>query len=223
MLFMRKVLKHIADSFFLKKYDPSPSVRRMLKTLYPVIDWKRVEFYEGLPWFTRFIAPYVTAQALPDFYSFGKFRIYLKKFDEDRAQCLADIAHEGFHVLQAHHFLKGYGFGFFRGFMIFYLALFAKQGYRMNSFEIPAYDQEYRFLDKCSKNGVHGMVPAITPNILEKIVGENDLIFKAAPPSEKPKAWLLLLSIPLCLLIALVRPIADLIVFIFVKLPFNFF
>src|SRR4051812_15651792 len=87
-------------NFRLKKYEPLPATMHLLADLYPGVDWKRVDFYQGLPWFTPGVAPYVTAQALPQFYSFGRFRIYLTKFDETRAQCLADIVHEAFHIMQ---------------------------------------------------------------------------------------------------------------------------
>jgi hypothetical protein len=128
----------IRNSFFLKRHHILPGTQKLLAELYPGVDWSRVSFYEGLPWFTGFVAPYVTAQALPDFYSFGRYRIYLKKFDESRAQCIADIVHEAFHLLQAMHFLRGYGIGFLRGFMVHYNALFLKYGYRQNPFEVPA-------------------------------------------------------------------------------------
>src|SRR3954467_12050481 len=126
---LRKIsslLQSIPDSFFLKKQNPMPSTIHLLHQLYPGVDWGRVDFYEGLPWFTPVVAPYVTAQALPQFYSFGRFRIYLTKFDETRAQCLADVVHEAFHIMQAMHFTKGYGIGFFRGWMLYYIAYFFK-------------------------------------------------------------------------------------------------
>ena len=124
--FEMKTLQLIKNRFFLKKHTPLPSTMELLKNLYPQVDWKRVEFFEGLPWFTGIIAPFVTAQALPHFYSFSKYRIYLIRFDESRAQCLADIVHEGFHVLQAMQFSKGYGLGFLRGLMVYYNALFLR-------------------------------------------------------------------------------------------------
>lgn len=186
---------------------------KMLSVIYPTLDWDRVSFYEGLPWFTPLVAPYVTAQVLPDFYSFGKYRIYLKKIDESRAQCLADIAHEGFHILQAMHFGKGYGIGFLRGFMIYYLVLFFTQGYRMNSLEIPAYDQEYRFLSYCSKHGLHGIIPKVRPQALTEISKEKDLIFRSARLEKKINPLLLLVSFVLCILIAVLRPLCDVIVF----------
>src|SRR3954470_8544878 len=101
--------RDISGRFFLRRHYPLPVTMEVLKHLYPEMDWSRVTFHEGLPWFTPLVAPFVTAQALPDFYSCTRFRIYLRKFDESRAQCIADIAHEAFHILQAMQHARGYG------------------------------------------------------------------------------------------------------------------
>src|SRR5436190_1063345 len=92
--------KSVRESFFLRRHFPNEATMQVLRNIYPRVDWNRVDFYEGLPWFTPIVAPYVNAQALPQFYSFGRFRIYLRKFDESRAQNVADIVHEAFHVMQ---------------------------------------------------------------------------------------------------------------------------
>jgi hypothetical protein len=206
-------LREIKRNFFLKKHYPSASTIELLKELYPTVDWTRVDFYEGLPWFTPFIAPYVSAQALPRFYSFGGYRIYLKTFDESRAQCLADIVHEGFHIMQAMQFWKGYGVGFLRGLMVYYNALFFTHGYRSNPFEIPAYDQEFRFLDYCSKLGFHGIIPKLPAHPFGPIPKESGLIFTRSLFKYEGSRLILLGSFLVCLLIALVKPLADVIVF----------
>jgi hypothetical protein len=211
---LKEIFSHVKSNFFLKKYTPSESTMKLLRDLYPQVDWKRVDFYEGLPWFTPMVAPYVTAQALPKFYSLSRFCIYLKKFDESRAQCISDIVHEAFHVMQAMNFWNGYGFGFFRGWLIYYIAVFAKQGYRTNPFEVPAYDQEFRFLNYCQKHGVHGIVPKVPHNAFINICDEHTLVFKEYKYRyEGP--WLLLAgSFLFCLITAVLKPVVDLLVFI---------
>jgi hypothetical protein len=204
------------NNFFLRRHEPLPSTIQLLRDLYPNVNWNRVEFYEGLPWFTPAVAPYVTCQALPQFYSFSKFRIYIKKFDEGRARCLADIVHEAFHVMQAMHFARGYGFGFFRIWMLYYVAVFMKHGYRQNPFEVPAYDQEFRFMSWCEKNRVHGIVPAVHPDspILVHAKNETPLVFKEYK-FRYQDSWIFLpLSFLFCLFISLVRPAADLVVYV---------
>lgn len=208
----------IRSSFFLRKHVPKESTMQILRTLYPTVDWSRVDFYEGLPWFTPLVAPYVTAQALPQFYSFSKYRIYLRKFDESRAQCLADIVHEGFHVMQAMHFWKGYGIGFLRGLMVYYNALFFHHGYRSNPFEIPAYDQEFRFLAYCQKYGLHGIAPKATPDAFEALARESSLIFRNPEFRYEENVFSLTGSFLMCTFIAFIKPVVDLLVF-----PFRIF
>lgn len=199
----------IKTSFFLRKHTPRAETIQLLYDIYPQVNWSRVDFYEGLPWFTPLVAPYVTAQALPDFYSFGRFRIYLKKFDEDRAQCISDIVHEAFHVLQGMHFAKGYGFGFFRIWMVYYIAFFTKYGYRNNPFEIPAYDQEYRFLQYCRRLGLHGIHPAIPRNAFIGVASEKDLVFPDIKFKYGENILMFAGGILFCAVVTIIKPIAD--------------
>lgn len=212
--FFGKIKLLSKNNFYLRKHTPLPSTIKLLQDLYPRVNWKRVDFYEGLPWFTPLVAPYVTAQAIPQFYSFGRYCIYLKKFDESRAQCLADIVHEGFHIMQAMQFMEGYGLGFLRGLMVYYNALFYKYGYRQNPFEIPAYNQEYRFLEYCNKHHIAGVEPKVPPHALDGVRNEKELVFNHFPFSYKENYAVLAGSFLLCALIAIVRPPADLVVFI---------
>jgi hypothetical protein len=213
LLTLKSMLLNAKSHFFLRRHRPLESTLNILKDLYPNVNWDRVDFYEGLPWFTPAIAPYVTAQALPQFYSFGRYSIYLKKFDESRVQCLADIVHEAFHVMQASHFSKGYGFGFFRGWMIYYIALFYKYGYRQNPFEIEAYDYEYRFLAYCEKNGLHGIEPPISPGALKHISKDKQLVNHAYNFRYGESFLVLGSSFIFCILVALLKPVIDLLVF----------
>lgn len=207
---------HVAgNNLFLKKIIPQPTTLVLLRSLYPTVNWKRVSFYEGLPWFTPAVAPYVTAQALPDFYSIGRYCIYLRKWDESRVQCLADLMHEGFHVLQAMQFRKGYGLGFLRIWMVYYIACFFKSGYHHNPFEIPAYDQEYRFLEYCARNGLHGIQPKADRSELLNVACTPALIFKKISFKYTGTNSAFFTSFLLCFLITFVKPLADLLVWIF--------
>jgi hypothetical protein len=214
---MKSILSFFCSArkhFFLKKYTLSDSTMAMLKTIYPTIDWTRVDVYEGLPWFTPFFVPFVTAQALPQFYSCSRYSIYIRTMDESRAQCLADIVHEGYHILQAMQFGKGYGIGFFRGLMLYYIALYLKYGYRENPFEIPAFDQEYRFLNYCEKHHIHGIEPKVPLHAFQNIGQESSLIFTAYTFRYKESILRLLLSFVGCVLITIIKPFADTIVFL---------
>lgn len=210
---VEEIFHSFRNNFFLKKHIPLKSTMKLLEDLYPSVDWKRVDFYEGLPWFTPMIAPYVTAQALPQFYSFSRYSIYIKVFDESRAQCLADVIHEGYHIMQAMQFWKGYGLGFFRGLMVYYIALFQKYGYRSNPFEITAYDQEFRFLDYCIKHGLHGIMPQVPPGAFKNIFHETSLVFKKYPYTYTENYLLLAGSLFFCSLVTILKPFADLLIF----------
>jgi hypothetical protein len=207
-------LRNYRKNFFRKRYYPSPTTMKLLRDIYPCVDWSRVHFYAGLPWFTPPVAPYVTAQALPRFYSFGGFAIYLKHLDESRAQCLADIVHEAFHIMQAMSFRRGYGLGFVRGWMIYYLAEFMRHGYRKNPFEIPAYNQEFRFLSYCSRLGIRGMVPRVEPGAFVNIAQEPELVFRKCE-FEYTGKWIELIgSFFVCVAISIMKPVADVAIYI---------
>jgi hypothetical protein len=205
--------KTAKSNFRLRKYTPTPSTMQLLRDIYPGVNWNRVDFYEGLPWFTPSVAPYVTAQALPQFYSLGRFRIYLTKFDESRAQCIADVVHEAFHIMQAMHFMKGYGIGFFRGWMLYYIAYFGKYGYRNNPFEIPAYNQEYRFLQYCEENNIAGILPAIPEGAFNNIKQAKSLVFPRYEFRYRDNPLLLLGSLLFCTIVTLLKPLIDLCLF----------
>jgi hypothetical protein len=214
---VKNIIGSINKNFFLKKQTPLPTTLQLLKDLYPTVNWNRVDFYEGLPWYTPFIAPYVNAQALPQFYSFNRFSIYLIKFDESRAQCLADIVHEGMHVLQGMRFWKGYGLGMLRGFTIFYSAFFVKYGYRNNPLEIPAYDQEFRFLDFCEKHNLHGITPKVDTSELKDIYRESSLVFEEFKFRYRDNFILLPVGFIFSTLVAIIKPILDALLF-FIRL-----
>jgi hypothetical protein len=208
-------LRTYRRNFFRRRHRPEPSTIKLLQDIYPNVDWRRVRFYEGLPWFTPPVAPYVTAQALPHFYSFGGFCIYLKRFDETRAQCLADIIHEAYHVMQAMKFGRGYGIGFLRGWMIYYLAEFVKHGYRKNAFEVPAYNQEFRFLSYCLRLGIRGMISQVKPGAFDNISNERELVFPTFSYRYKGSFFTLIGSFFVCVAITIVKPVADLALFVF--------
>lgn len=44
-------------SFFTKKQRLSNSTKNLLVSVYPTINWARVDLYEGLPWFTKIFTP----------------------------------------------------------------------------------------------------------------------------------------------------------------------
>jgi hypothetical protein len=193
-----------------KKFYPAHTTLSLLQRLYPDLDTSRLVFYEGLPWYSRKFAPYLTAQALPSFYSFGCFDIFLLSYNEEDPRCLADIVHECYHIMQAQQYLKGFGAGFLRGFTIYYAAWFFKSGYRQNPFEVPAYEQEYAFLRWCSAANIRSGFPADT--------GFNQMVRYKLARVASPEIWWMIPAFLLCVVLAVLKPFADILYFLYSRI-----
>jgi len=117
---LERFLEGYIQSLFPRRFYPSERIMNILKVIYPSLNWKQIRFYEGIPWFAKYVAPYVTAQALPATYSLRRLNIHVTKYDEDSCSVLADIVHEAYHMVQYERFWKGWGLGFFRPFIVYY-------------------------------------------------------------------------------------------------------
>jgi len=129
----------------------------VLQHVYPTIDWQKVRFYHGLPWFIR--GGFVNAIVLPATWGRRGIHVYFRDYRADSFYNLMTVVHEGFHVLQYRDL--GAGVGFFRRFMIYYLSeylqLFIRNiknntrehasqiAYEKHPMEIPAYAYEAAF------------------------------------------------------------------------------
>jgi len=118
------------------------------------------------------------------------------------------------YIVQGMRFWNGYGFGILRGFTVYYSALFTKFGYRNNPFEIPAYDQKFRFMSFCEKHNQHGIKPEIDTTILKKIYTETPLIFRNYQFHYAGNYFILAISFVFCLILALIKPLIDGFVFL---------
>lgn len=146
--------------FFPKPIEPPEYVSFLLKGMYPTVDWTKVYFYEGLPWF---LPKWTSAIVLPAALHHQSIRIYFSDFRAEDAVGLSTIVHEGMHVLQASDLWKAKGLGFFRGYVVWYLGLYFhtlwqnlgkypakeywKKSYRYHPMEIPAYQQGDDFFE----------------------------------------------------------------------------
>lgn len=97
--------------------------------------------------------------------------------------------------------------------MVYYNAFFIKYGYRQNPFEVPAYDQETRFLKLCEQYGLTDKNLSQNAKVLENISRHPDLIIKKVTSNYKENYFLLFGSFVFCLVVALIKPIADLFIF----------
>jgi hypothetical protein len=187
---------------FGKKKDIG-NFREILTALYPTINFDRIRFYEGIPWFAGFVAPYVTAQALPHTYSFSKLNIYIKNFDLNKCGTQADVVHEAFHIQQYLHFNKGFGFGFFRSMLAYYYAYFLTLGYMKNPFEIPAYAQEFKYQRFCDVN--KGLSEA---EFLEKIKS-SDMVTQGIEFKYTGKKIILVPAFIFAVGVAILKPLLE--------------
>lgn len=139
----------------------------MLKDMFPLIEWEKLSFCKGIPFYMRLSKAIATA--LPNAFSKDKIIIYIKDYDlinpDNR---LAIIVHELVHVHQYQALTRSKSlffpeFGFFRSFLTHYLAwyiqcflnnLFLKklsfqqasfEAYRFQPFEQEAYLFEHQF------------------------------------------------------------------------------
>lgn len=134
-------------------------VKNMLQKLYPNLNLEKIYFYDGMPWFM--MHGFAIGITLPGTYNLQGVNIYLNDYNPQAEKCMTTIVHEMFHVQQYYDLNKGYGIGFLRPFMVFYLADYfrmfikclrtpgwksaANTAYEIHPMEMPAYRQEYEF------------------------------------------------------------------------------
>lgn len=177
----------------------------LLTKLYPTIDWSRVIFLSGLPFW---VSSGTTAITLPDPIDPWRFRIYLgSQTDFCDPSDMATLVHEAFHVAQFMSVANGYGLGFFRPAFIAYIACHFAHGYDDNPFEVGAYEQESRFRACYKKNAVCDCstgAPLFSDKALEGLVACNGELVIAKPRAPYCETPWWLLAVPLVALIAII-------------------
>ncbi len=143
----------------IQKIFPKPrklpeSLCTLLREMYPNIPWKKVQFYEGMPWF----APrWASAIVLPHHWYYRTMCVFFKKFEFHTPSGISTLVHEAMHVQQAYELQHKISWGFNQGFIIYYnilsvirtfqllgkvpLKSLNTMAYRTHPMEIPAYNQ----------------------------------------------------------------------------------
>lgn len=209
---MFQIVSNFTHWFKPQEIEKPECVLKLLQTIYPTVDWSKVKFYDGLPWFVSF-SPATTAITLPGFYGINNINIYFKNFDPCTCYGLSTIIHEGFHVLQYNDIGTG-GLGWIRLFMIEYFACTIANGYDNNPFEIPAYEQGSKFLKCCNEPICDCTTKPSTFNqdaLNELIKKCPDLIKKESGFKYSCGFFPALLGAIITLIIAILYPIVDLI------------
>lgn len=214
---MFDALKDFTNWFNPPEIEKPECVVKLLETIYPTVDWSKVKFYDGLPWFTSSFSSGTTAITLPGTYGVNNINIYFKDFDPCSCAGLGTIVHEGFHVLQYNDIGTG-GVGWIRLFMIQYLACCIKLGkncYDDHPMEIPAYEYEEQFLECCKKLDkpicdCSTTPPTFNQNALDQLVKDcPDLIRESSGYKYDCGFWSALLATIVVIIIAALLPVID--------------
>lgn len=151
---MFEILRKLINLSFPKEIEKPECVLRLLEAIYPTVDWSKVRFYDGLPWFAR-LSQGTNAITLPGKYGLDSIHIYFQDFNPCTCEGMGTIIHEGFHVLQ-YNDIGTFGVGWIRPFMIQYFACCFKLGkdcYDEHPMENGAYDFEDDFLEAYCYDG----------------------------------------------------------------------
>lgn len=192
----------------------------ILQHIYPTINWAKVRFYKGLPWFIS--GSFVGAIVLPATWGRRGIHAYFRNYRSGSFSNLMTVIHEGFHVLQYRDL--GAGVGFFRRFMLYYLSdylqLFFRNirknnreiasqiAYDKHPMELPAYAYEAAFQKYAIDQ--KGMIYTndIPPELIRSTCGYQPQI--AFP--------YLLMGILVTFAFMLIKPLAEL-CFLFIAAP----
>jgi hypothetical protein len=130
----------LQEWFFPPPIEPPVEVVRLLRTVYPTLDFEAVSFHLGLPHLIRTFG--YGAITIPALFARRRTRIYLrpKVWDPVSVEGLGTLVHEAFHALQAQE--AGWGAGPFRPFILLYFAAGAANGFRYRGH--PMEEEAYR-------------------------------------------------------------------------------
>lgn len=127
--------------------------QKLLAFLYPNVDWTRVIFYSGMPFW---VSSSTVGLTIPDPLSMSAFRVYLRNTDfcidtGTESDPISALVHEAFHIQQFMGSVGGgYGSGWLRPGFFNYLVCWISCGFSTdenagNAFEDGAYQQEHCF------------------------------------------------------------------------------
>lgn len=162
---LRRRARRLWDWLFPPRVELPEEVRRLITSVYPTLDLRRVSFHRGLPHLLRGVA---SGMALPAVLSPVRCRIYIEARHWDTASVsgLGLLLHEAFHALQMQE--AGPGLGLLRPFLVLYLACAAGNGflYHRHPMERDAYRVagRSRSLFECA-DGAPGCVSVPTSDL----------------------------------------------------------
>lgn len=159
-------------SIFPKQVTLEPDIIQLLSKVYPTLDFNRIYFFNGMPWFMKYA--FAIGVTLPGTYNLSGVNIYLDGCNQRSTQGLGLIVHELFHGLQYKDLHGGYGVGFLRSFLVYYFTEYlilmkqeigarsffdaSKAAYDCHPMEMPAYQHEFEFKTQLNALGIDGML-----------------------------------------------------------------
>jgi len=223
----------LLHSILPKRITLEPEIIQLLAKVYPTLDFNRIYFFNGMPWFMKHA--FAVGITLPGTYNLSGINIYLNGCNQRSTEGLGLIVHELFHGLQYKELHGGYGVGFMRSFLVFYLTEYflllrknigsqplfvaSKSAYDCHPMETPAYQHEFEFKTQYHALGLDGMLADFPATC---IVEQSGYQFQHS-------RFTLLPGVLITLLFMLIKPIIELILLLFVpvlwvlELPFKLF
>ncbi len=220
-------------SIFPKRVTLEPKIIQLLSDVYPTLDFKRIYFFNGMPWFMKHA--FAVGITLPGTYNLSGINIYLDGCNQRSTEGLGLIVHELFHGLQYKELHGGYGIGFMRSFLVFYLTEYfillkqnlkdhrffnaSKFAYDCHPMEMPAYQHEFEFKQRYEALGLEGMLA----NLPKTCVADQ------AGYQFQHSRLMLVPGTVITISFMLIKPIIELLLLLFVpvlwvfELPFNLF
>lgn len=182
--------------------DLPDCAKRLLQFLYPTVDWSRVTFFSGLPYWA---SSDTTGITIPDPLGLSGFNVYLGKYtdfcDDD---AISQLVHESFHIQQFMGIGLGYGVGWMRPSFYKYFVCFLSgldfrhhtiseaisniseaisNAYYDNPFEVAAYAQEAAFRNCYSVKACDCTTgkPVFNPAALDNLKTCNESLIVTKP------------------------------------------
>lgn len=211
---IRQKILRIPKGFF-RWFSPAEliiptHVLYLLRSIYPEVNWEKVKFHDGLPWFTSTFSSWTSAIVLPSTFGCSKVNVYFKNFDPDSCAGLSIIVHEGFHVLQ-YKDIGTKGIGWLRLFIIQYIAScisLGKNCYAKHPMEKQAYTHDALFRKACSASrSPKNTSLKFNEELINAIIKSHPQLIKSTSGFKYDSGWgYLFLSFLLLVIIAILLP-----------------
>lgn len=212
--------EHWYKSFFPERLVLSEREQALLRGLFPEVNWSEVAVFNGLLWYAQ--SSFAIAMALPSAWHKRRCDMHFRDYArESPIQRTITLVHEAFHIVQYKDLHSVIDVGYFRRFTRYYFGWYialwvrffwkyrswsraAQEAYNRHPMEITAYQYEADFAKE------YHWFTVLEPAVF--IDNYPHLIRKNAGTIEPPPLWAWALGSFLTLLLALIKPLSDVVV-----------